>query len=564
MRRNLLISLGLSAIALPAAAYEWTGAKWNLAPGGSVPYVVNSTLSADVPDPDALAAVQKGYDVWTALPCSYMAWRYEGRTENRAWGAADGQNVASWREENWDDSPAALAIAATSFGGGGAMTDADIKFNGFHHSWAAFGDAPGGFDGRTDIASVGAHESGHCIGLGHSDIPGSTMWPSTGPGDISGRSLGADDIDGACEIYPSGGEVPPPDVDPPVVPGDTPFGEDCSMARCAEDLFCISDGRDSYCSRACLPGSQECGPGYYCAQLAQGDGACARGEDPNTNQAEFGEPCGADARCRPGLVCIDDDGQFYCTGPCANGMCPGDYFCAELANGGDICARGAGGGPLPGAGEPCTDRGLCDRGFFCLNDPVNRDEATGEVVPYCTNACDDGSCLDGFRCVDVPPDGTACQLIPSPGQRSLGDECWVNPEAPYEAPICGNGLICVGYEIVEQVVTVKGSCTKNCSPDDCCPDGWGCKELTPVFGQCRADTSDDRGWECQGVRPPVDGAGGAGGAGGGIGGGADAGPGGGGDGGGSDGCAQSARPAAPAALLAFGLVALVMVRRRRR
>ena len=140
MKRILPIALAFSPLA--AHAYDWIGAKWNIAAGGSVPYVVSNRLTTDVPDPDALAAVQQGYDVWTALPCSYMAWRYEGRTENTAWGAPDGQNVASWREENWDDSPAALGIAATSWGGGGGLSDADIKFNGFHHSWAAF--PPGG------------------------------------------------------------------------------------------------------------------------------------------------------------------------------------------------------------------------------------------------------------------------------------------------------------------------------------------------------------------------------------------------------------------------------------
>lgn len=557
MKRILPIALAFSPLA--AHAYEWIGAKWNIAAGGSVPYVVSNRLSADVPDPDALAAVQQGYDVWTALPCSYMAWRYEGRTENTAWGAPDGQNVASWREENWDDSPAALGIAATSWGGGGGLSDADIKFNGFHHSWAAFPPGGGGgFDGRTDIASVGAHESGHCIGMGHSDVPGSTMWPSTGPGDISGRSLGADDIEGACEIYPSGGEVPPPDVDPPVEPGNVPFGEDCAMARCAEDLFCISDGRESYCSRVCQPGSNECGPGFYCAQLAQGDGACARGEDPNVNQAGFGEACGADVRCSPGFVCVDDDGQFYCSGPCANGMCPGDYFCAELAQGGDICARGAGGGALPGPGEPCTERGLCDQGFFCLNDPLNRDEDTNDVVPYCTNACEDGVCSEGFRCVDVPPSNTACQLVPSPGQRALGDDCWVNPEAPDATPSCGAGLVCVGFAFDENgQVTAKGSCTKNCSPTDCCPEGWGCLELTPIIGQCRPDQGDDRGWECTGERPDP-GAGGAGGAPDVPG--ADAGAGGqSADGGGSGGCQST--PGGSAAWPLLGLL-LVAVRRR--
>ena len=567
MRRALLAFVLTTCLVGTAAAYSFGGARWELRRGQGVPYTVNMTLSADVPDQQALEAVQIGYDVWTALPCSFMQWDYAGRTQNRAWGAGDGENVASWREDTWDDSPTALAIASTIWGGaGGGLTDTDIKFNGFHHQWAHFRDGGGGFDGRTDIASVGAHESGHCIGLGHSDVAGSTMWPSTGPGDISGRSLGADDIQGACEIYPSGGEVPDPEPDGPPPPGNIGFGEDCSMGRCAADLFCVSDGRDSYCSQACEPGDDSCGPGYYCAQLAQGDGACVRGEDPAANLGAFGEECGAERGCQPGLVCVNDEGTFYCTGPCLDGECPGNYYCSELQSGDDVCVRGdgVGNGELPGSGQPCTDRGLCQRGLFCLNDSGNVDENTGEVVPYCTEACDDGMCEPGFRCVDVAPSGTACRLIPSAGQRDIGQDCWVNPEAPWRPPECGDGLICVGWHIgPDQMVDEKGICTKNCAVDDCCPEGWGCLEVTPIFGQCAEGEGDSSNFECMGPRPDP-GAGGAGGdPGGGLDGGA-AGDGGvaqdGGGGGGSDGCSAPGHAPTPwgwFALLAFG-------RRRRR
>lgn len=560
IRRGVLLGAGL--IASSASAYDWNGNKWNIAQGQSVPYVVNVSLSTDLPDPDALAAVQQGYDVWTVLPCSYMAWNYEGRTMNSAWGAGDGENVASWREENWGDSPTALGIAATSFSGDGGLLDTDVKFNGVDHSWAAFPNGFSGGDGRTDIASVSAHEAGHCIGLGHSAVAGSTMWPSTGPGDIGGRSLGEDDILGACEVYPSGGEVPPPDMDPPVVPGMVEFGGDCSMERCVEGLFCVSDGRESYCTQPCRPGGDECGEGFYCAELAQGDGACARGEDPVGNRAGFGEACGANVRCDAGLICVDDEGEFYCTGPCANGMCPGDYFCSELSNGNDICARGVGGGPLPGLAEPCTERGLCDQGLFCLNDPLWRDEDSGDVVPYCTSACEDDMCPDGFRCIDVPPSNTACQRIPTPGERDVGDPCWVNPERPFDPPSCGDGMVCIDFQIVDQEIVERGTCTKNCSPDNCCPSGWGCLELTPVFAQCAEGRTDDPEWACNAAPEGGAGGDGAGGEGGVIGVGGEGGDGPNQDGGGdSGGC--TAQPGAPVsgwwALLLLGGLA----RRRR-
>lgn len=548
-----------------ALAYDWNGAKWQVPRGGGVPYVVSNNLSADVPDRDALEAIQIGFDVWTALPCSFMAWSYQGRTANTRWGAGDGENVTSWREESWDDSPTALAIASTIWNFQGNLEDTDIKFNGFHHSWAHFRDAPGGFDGRTDIASVGAHEVGHCIGLGHSDVPGSTMWPSTGPGDVGGRSLGADDIAGACEVYPSGGEVPPPDDDRPPPPGNVPFGGDCSMARCAEGLFCVSDGRESYCSRVCNPGDESCGNGFYCARLSGGGGACAKGEDPAANLAGFGEDCG-DRQCQAGLICVNDDGSFYCTGPCANGMCPNNWFCAQLQNGDEVCARGEGGngGQLPGPGEPCDARGLCARGYFCLNDPLNVDEDTGDTIPYCTNDCDDGPCAEGFRCVDLQPAGTACQLIPTAGDRALGQECWVNPERPWERPSCGDGLVCVDFRVENDAVVEKGFCTKNCTVQDCCPVGWGCLEITPVIGQCREGRPDDQDFVCGGDRPGAGGEGGGGGGGIGTDGGVDGVDNPVGADGGGGGCTAGGRPMSPWGPLALlGLVGLVALRRRR-
>ena len=199
------------------SAYSFTGAKWTLSAGQSVSYVVSNTLSTDLNDADCLAAVQLGYQVWTDISCSYMSWNYGGRTSNTAWGVGDGENVVSWRDSGWDDAAEALAITSSIFNFQG-LSDADIKFNGVHHTWALISEGTGSAAG-VDVASVSAHEVGHALGLDHSDIANSTMWPATGPGDDSARSLAQDDIDAICELYPSGGEVPvaPEDPAPPSV-----------------------------------------------------------------------------------------------------------------------------------------------------------------------------------------------------------------------------------------------------------------------------------------------------------------------------------------------------------
>jgi hypothetical protein len=113
-----------------------------------------------------------------------------------------------------------------------------------------------------------------------------------------------------------------------------------------------------------------------------------------------------------------------------------------------------------------------------------------------------------------------------------------------------------------QEVVEKGKCTKNCQPDDCCPEGYGCVELTPAFGQCKQGVSDSPTFVCTGEvpggetpdgGPPV--------------GGGDSGGGGaasGGDGGGGGGCGQAPAHRGFGALAVFSLAVLSLGRRRRR
>ncbi len=67
--------------------------------------------------------------------------------------------------------------------------------------WA---DGPANIGGGTyDLQGVMTHEYGHALGLGHSNVNGSTMWPSIGSGAESSRSIEADDRAGLQCIYGS-------------------------------------------------------------------------------------------------------------------------------------------------------------------------------------------------------------------------------------------------------------------------------------------------------------------------------------------------------------------------
>ncbi|KAL8500031.1 hypothetical protein ACS0TY_019866 [Phlomoides rotata] len=54
--------------------------------------------------------------------------------------------------------------------------------------------------GRFDIQTVGLHELGHVLGLGHSTDHNAIMWPFTDIG--SRKGLGEDDFKGIFALYP--------------------------------------------------------------------------------------------------------------------------------------------------------------------------------------------------------------------------------------------------------------------------------------------------------------------------------------------------------------------------
>ncbi len=503
MSQRILFFILLLSIPYQSHAYRGIGSIWSLGEGQSIPFVVNQTLSQDVSDADALQAIIDGFNVWNEVSCSYMKWRYDGRTTASGWGDDDGLNVVTWREQGWDDSSVALGITSTIFDFSG-LIDTDIKYNGQDHRWGVLRSSD--FGNLTDIGCVTVHESGHALGLDHSDVPTATMWPSALSGDISTRSLDQDDINGVCALYPSGQAPPVVNPDPTENPtqGTAGFGEPCGMLNCANPYFCISDGQNQYCTESCDQSQQECPSGYYCAQLSSGSGACAQGVAPSTQTAGFGEPCGDTIACEQGLFCISDDiNGAYCSGPCDQDMCVEGYRCAELQGGGNVCAKGNQEN-LPDFGQPCLSDGACDDGLFCLTDQLFTDPQTGAVVPYCSQACGMG-CPMGYRCVDVGNED-ACQKIPTVPDQSLGDPCWINPENPTAKPVCVEGLICTQskFDSTENKYIEPGICTKNCNPDDCCPIGWGCLGLTPLIAQCVAGKEDDMISACATEKQPLE------------------------------------------------------------
>jgi len=69
----------------------------------------------------------------------------------------------------------------------------------YYESWT-WEDGPGN-QSNWDLQAVATHEYGHAIGMGHSSVGGTTMYPSIGGGSESERSLASDDIAGVQALY---------------------------------------------------------------------------------------------------------------------------------------------------------------------------------------------------------------------------------------------------------------------------------------------------------------------------------------------------------------------------
>ncbi|MBM3975805.1 MAG: matrixin family metalloprotease [Planctomycetes bacterium] len=91
------------------------------------------------------------------------------------------------------DSSGVLAYTLTPISDGWT-----IKF--YDNAWN-WDDGPGTTITGIDLQGVMCHEYGHALGLGHSNVGGSTMFPSISGNGIAARSIAADDIAGIQAIY---------------------------------------------------------------------------------------------------------------------------------------------------------------------------------------------------------------------------------------------------------------------------------------------------------------------------------------------------------------------------
>ncbi|MBI5478493.1 MAG: matrixin family metalloprotease [Deltaproteobacteria bacterium] len=213
MRPRAILLLVVLLQAAPAASYNRTR---SVGFGQSSLAWFNRTItwhlpepgSADLPHDVAVAAAKRAFAAWAAIGCTDVNFTFVAGGPTRTsldGGEADGVNVIRWRETDWPGAPDQIAITTVTYDQGtGRIIDVDIDLNGQYLFYTAADDPA---QTEYDIESALLHEVGHLLGFDDSADPTAVMAQMLQRGDLR-RTLGDDDAQAICEVYPAGAPTP--------------------------------------------------------------------------------------------------------------------------------------------------------------------------------------------------------------------------------------------------------------------------------------------------------------------------------------------------------------------
>ena len=204
----------------------------------SIPVVLNAAGTPDVSGTGAFDAIRRAEQTWSHTPGSDVQLVDSGFTTDPrvgffAQGYANVNQVLfrskfctdaapagdpCWtsggcnnKYDCWEQSAGTIALTTTTFNSQcGQLLDADVELNsaGFFFTVVDSPPCPPGQASpncvSTDVQNTVTHELGHLLGLGHSTDPNAVMYPSAPLGEISKRTLTADDIQCIDQAYPAG------------------------------------------------------------------------------------------------------------------------------------------------------------------------------------------------------------------------------------------------------------------------------------------------------------------------------------------------------------------------
>jgi hypothetical protein len=201
----------------PALSGCWTAGLPVYWSNACVSYDIQQSASKQMSYDVAAEAIASAFSTWTGTACS-GAGGGSGRVSINVVDlgpvecslveydqTGPNQHVIVFRDTSWpyDDSSNTLALTTVSYDKDtGEIYDVDMEINSADYALSTAATVP---PGGYDFESIVTHETGHFLGMAHSQDTLATMYAHYTPGSEAMRELTADDIDGICTIYPPDG-----------------------------------------------------------------------------------------------------------------------------------------------------------------------------------------------------------------------------------------------------------------------------------------------------------------------------------------------------------------------
>jgi hypothetical protein len=168
---------------------------------------IHYTLTGAAPpylERDAIEEIARvSFAAWCELVCFPIVVHYQGWNEGHVQDAVaqpDDVNAIHWvlGTQQWAAPQSYYALTTlTVRRSDGEILDADIELNAAWHRFSIGESDPE----AVDLQNTLTHEIGHFLGLDHSQVPGACMEEHASKGEISKRTLSADDVSGYCFLY---------------------------------------------------------------------------------------------------------------------------------------------------------------------------------------------------------------------------------------------------------------------------------------------------------------------------------------------------------------------------
>jgi hypothetical protein len=210
MRRPSLYACALLALAALVPAHvrlinSANGKSLYWTSPSAISIVIQSAGSDDIADGSHTNAIRGAIAAWNAASGTTAHLVEDTNPAQRArtdW-QSDGLHLVTFDQDDssgyFPNGCGIVALTPVWFTSSGAITDADVLFNG-----KGFQFTTAGVSGRYDVQDVATHELGHLLGLDHTPWAGGSLYPFVDPTVLLHRSLSQDELHGLREMYPAG------------------------------------------------------------------------------------------------------------------------------------------------------------------------------------------------------------------------------------------------------------------------------------------------------------------------------------------------------------------------